>query len=354
MTTTSGHPPAGFGPFCISDFGFVSDFGFRISDLFSPLVQPNSLRRLAVIALLGGATGIGFAPILVRLSEVGPSATAFFRLLFALPVLWGWLGVESLKIPAPRRPAKAQEFLLLAVAGLCFTGDLAVWHWSLQFTSVANSTLLTNFAPIFVTLGAWLLFAETISARFALGMVLALGGAALLVGASFEFHHMFGDLLAFLTAIFYAGYLLAVKQLRRSFATATIMAWSGLVTCPALLLVAAGSGEKLLAATAMGWLVLVALALVSHLGGQTLIAYAFGHLPASFSSVTLLFQPVVAAGLAWLILKESLTPLQTVGGVIVLAGIFLAQRGSAERAVDLSRAPSAASNSSDDFRNSEL
>ncbi len=279
------------------------------------------------------------------MSEIGPSATAFFRILFALPLLWGWLGIEREKSPSARRPVNRNDYLWLASAGLFFTGDLAVWHWSLQFTSVANSTLLTNFAPIFVTLGARVLFAERISRVFVLGMLLALGGAVMLVGASFNLNvrHLFGDLLAIGTALFYAGYLLAlaigtalfyagyllaVKHLRHSFSSATIMAWSGLVSCPALLLIAVCSRENLLPATAGGWWVLIALALISHVGGQTLIAYAFGRLPASFSSVSLLLQPVVAAAVAWLVLNEPLSFPQALGGLVVLAGITLAsQRG---------------------------
>jgi len=290
----------------------------------------SSPSRFAFAALLAGATGIGFAPVLVRLSEIGPSATAFFRILFALPLLWGWLGIEREKSPSARRPVNRHDYLWLASAGLFFTGDLAVWHWSLQFTSVANSTLLTNFAPIFVTLGARFLFAEQISRGFVLGMLLALGGAVMLVGASFNLNvrHLLGDVLAIGTALFYASYLLAVKHLRHSFSSATIMAWSGLVSCPALLLIAVCSGENLLPATAGGWWVLIALALISHVGGQTLIAYAFGHLPASFSSVSLLLQPVVAAAVAWLVLNEPLSFPQALGGLVVLAGITLAsQRG---------------------------
>jgi drug/metabolite transporter (DMT)-like permease len=74
--------------------------------------------------------------------------------------------------------------------------------------------------------------------------------------------------------------------------------------------------------------VLLALALLSHVGGQSLIAYALAHLPAAFSSVSLLLQPVAAALLAWLILSEALGLLQGLGGAVVLAGIAIARRGS--------------------------
>lgn len=282
--------------------------------------------RLAFLALIGGATGIGFAPILVRLSETGPTATAFYRLLFALPLLWAWAIWNQSSNPATRRPATRKEFLQLAAAGLLFTGDLSIWHWSLQFTSVANSTLLANITPIFVTIGAWFLFGDRITPSFIAGMTLAIGGGAMLVGSSFSLgsQHLLGDTLSLVAAVFYAGYLLALKHLRRSFSTATIMAWSGLASCSGFGIVAWLSGDTMWATTTGGWLVLLALALVCHVGGQALIAYGFGHLPASFSSVSLLWQPVVAAAVAWAILGERLRLWQGLGAVVVLAGIAVA------------------------------
>jgi len=294
-------------------------------------VETGKTERAALGALLAGAVCIGFAPVLVRLSEVGPSATAFFRLLFALPFLWVWLWFDRTGNAAERRPRAAQDFLLLAVAGLFFAGDLALWHWSLQFTSVANSTLLSNLAPFFVTLGARLFLGERITGGFVAGMLVAFAGGALLVSGRIEFrpNQMRGDALAVLTALFYGGYLLTVKQLRGRFTTATIMAWSGIVSCLSLLGIALLSNETVIPVSARGWLVVVALALISHLGGQSLIAYALRHLAASFTSVTLLVQPLMAALLAWVLLKEGLNLWQWMGGIIILGGIFLAGRKTA-------------------------
>jgi drug/metabolite transporter (DMT)-like permease len=92
--------------------------------------------------------------------------------------------------------------------------------------------------------------------------------------------------------------------------------------------VALASGEQLFPATVYGWLILAGLALISHAAGQGLIAYALAHLPAAFSSVSLLFQPVMAALFAWLLLHEPLVALQVLGGLIVLAGIYVARQGS--------------------------
>ncbi|MCZ6484028.1 MAG: DMT family transporter, partial [Alphaproteobacteria bacterium] len=269
--------------------------------------------RVAFIALLAGAIGIAFAPIFVRLSELGPSATAFHRLLLAAPFLWLWMGLDRRRAAGTgRKPASARDFGWLALVGLLFAADLGLWHWSIRLTSVANATLLANAAPIFVTLAGWLVLGQRFTPVFLAGMAVALLGAVLLMGSSVTLglDHLLGDGLGLATAVFYAGYMLAVKKVRADFSTATVMAWSAAAGAIALLPLALVSGESIIATTATGWGVLLALALLSHVGGQSLIAYALAHLPAAFSSVSLLLQPVAAALLAWLILSEALGLLQ--------------------------------------------
>jgi len=285
---------------------------------------------VALLALCSGAVAIAFAPIFVRLSHVGPSATAFWRLTLALPALWLWMIVEGQGRDTFRRPLSSADYGRLSVAGLFFAGDLAVWHWSIRLTSVANATLLANFAPIFVALGGWLFFAQGVGLTFLLGMSTALIGTTLMVGTSWHVsvQHLWGDVLGLVTAMFYAGYILSVKHLRGEFSAATIMAWSGAVTSAALFPVAFLSGEHLLPSSSLGWRPLIGLALISQVGGQSLIAYALAHLPAAFSSLTLLLQPVMATIFAWLVLNETLGPWQALGGALVLSGIFLARRVS--------------------------
>ncbi len=290
----------------------------------------DAAQRIALIALLTGAIGIAFSPIFVRLSELGPTATAFWRLGFSVPVLWAWMALEPKHGARTRSPSSVSDYARLTAAGLFFAGDLTAWHWSIKYTSVANSTLLANFAPIFVTLVSWLVFKERFSRTFVLGLALSVGGAIVLMGQSLQLspEHLFGDALGMLTALFYGGYILSVGRLRAEFSTATIMTWSGVVTGVALLPVAMLSGESLVAGSAYGWGVLLGLALFSHAGGQSLIAYALAHLPAAFSSVSLLIQPAAAAILAWILLDEPLGALQAIGALIVLAGILMARRGS--------------------------
>jgi drug/metabolite transporter (DMT)-like permease len=285
---------------------------------------PGRLASLAFMGLLAGGCAIAFAPILVRLSDTGPVASAFWRTALAAPLLWAWA------LRADPRPA-AISAGPLAGAGLFFACDLGVWHWSITYTSVANSTLLANLAPIFVTLAGWVLYRQSVTRTFLVGMVAAIAGMFILVGPNFAVGgtRLAGDALGALTAVFYAGYMLSIKSARDAGAsTARLMAWSTTITAITLLPVALLSPQPMLPQAAQGWIVLAGLALVTQILGQSLIAYAFAHLPAALSSVSLLIQPVMAALFAWALFGEAIGVAQFVGGSIVLAGIWLAKRGS--------------------------
>ena len=287
------------------------------------------MNRAAFLCLLAGGCAIAFAPILVRLSDTGPVASAFWRTALAAPLLWMWVWRSPSALGEGRGEGRHMPALL--AAGLFFALDLGVWHWSIVWTSVANSTLLANLAPIFVTLGGWLIWKQKVTGVFLVGMVVAIAGMFVLVGPNFAVGGtpLLGDALGALTAVFYAGYMLAIKVARDARAsTARLMAWSTTITALLLLPVALLSPQPFLPAGASGWLVLLALAVVTQIVGQGLIAYAFAHLSASLSSVSLLIQPVVATLAAWAIFGEAVGPAQVLGGAIVLAGIWLAKRGS--------------------------
>lgn len=296
------------------------------SDISSRGSDPG---RFAFAVLLAGATAIAFAPIFVRLSELDPVTTAFYRVFFAVPALWIWTAMPARSRGKKREPAGFRDYARLSLAGVFFAGDLGFWHWSITLTSVANATLLANFAPVFVALGGFLLFKERFTKLFLIGMALALLGAVILMGDSLTLdpRYIHGDGLGIVTALFYGSYILTVGHLRADFSTARIMVWSSAVAAILLFPVSLAFGTGLVAATAFGWMVLVGLALLSHAGGQGMIAFALAHLPASFTSVGLLLQPVVAALLAWVILSEPVGAVQAAGAAVILAGIYFAHRG---------------------------
>jgi drug/metabolite transporter (DMT)-like permease len=276
-------------------------------------------RTLALLSLFAGAACIGTSALFVKVSEAGPVSTAFWRVFLALPFLWAWAWWDSRNVVVPA----ANPRMLLFAAGFFFAGDLAVWHWSIVLTSVANATLLANLAPIFVTLAAWLIWRSRPNARFVTGLATALVGVIMLIGGDFKLHgtEVTGDILGVITAMFYAAYQLTVTRLRGTVNTARIMAVSSVVTAAFLLPMALLSSEQFVPATLAGWWKVFGLAAISQVAGQSLIAYAMAHLPATLSSVGLLLQPVMAGLFAWILLGETLSAVAIAGAVMVLVGI---------------------------------
>lgn len=307
-----------------------------------PTTAAAALRneRIAILAVFVGAVTIGFAPILVRLSEIGPTATAFHRFLLAIPLYWAIAAaVPRPDAPSPsdragnEKPRSVRDFALIAMAGVYLAADMGVWHYAIKLTTVANATLLANVAPVFVVLGGWLLFRTRVTRTYLIGLAAAMTGVVVLSRASLSVSetHFLGDMLGVLTALFYAAYQMAVERLRRRFATLTIMLYAIPVSAAVMLPFALLSGEEIAPATLAGWAVLLALAAGPQVFGQGLIAWALAHLPVAFASVSLLVQPVTAAVVAWALFGERIGPLQAAGGIVVLGGIFLARRGSARR-----------------------
>ena len=293
-----------------------------------PVRVQRAIPPIAFTALLVGAVAVGASAIFVRLSELGPIPTAFYRPFLAIPVVWLWIALRPATVEKRRR-ASTRDFGLMLLGGAFFAGDLAFWHLSLHHTTVANATLFASSSSVFVVAAEWLIFRRYIGAGFLRGMALAIAGGACLAGGSFSLapENLIGDAYGIVTAMFLGAYLMTVERLRAVYSTAAIMLWTSIGTSVVLFPIALATGEPMLATTLGGWAILAALGLVSHAAGQGLIAYALAHLPAGVAAVGLLFEPVAAALLGVLILAEPITAWQTVGGAIILWGILIARRG---------------------------
>lgn len=282
------------------------------------VVSGRQQTMAAYVALGVGILCIGLSAIWVKLANVPGVTSAFYRLaLAAVAVTPLWLAR-----PAKRVPRQAWGSIVLA--GVFFALDLALWNTSIMLTSAAVATLLANNAPLWVGLGAMVLFRERLSASYWAGLATALAGMALIVlpKVSGGLHLDMGSLLAIATSFFYAGYLLTTKRVRCSADTMSFMALSLLVGTATLSLLAVVLKAPLVGFPLSSWLALAGLALVSQVGGWLAINYAIGHLPASRVSVTLLGQVVVTTVVAALMFGEVPTLLQIAGGALVLAGIY--------------------------------
>ena len=289
--------------------------------------------------VLTGGTFIGLAPIGLRLGldDLGPQAIAFWRFAFAVPILF------LLCVAVQRRlPAKPNRFVL--IAGVCFALNMGLWHWSLTFTTVANSTFLVNLGNVCVGLTAWIFLKERPTWMWGLAVLIAITGAAALSlgGGADAKANLRGDLLALGAAIMVSCYVVASSVVRRSLGGLETIFWLTLVEMVVAACLVIGFQEDFLPAEFSGFVVPLFLAIVVHIAGQGLIVTGLGQTPAAVAGVLSLVQPVVAAAISWQLFDEPLSPLQAGGGFLILVGILVAQRGLRRDQATPSSAPSQA------------
>jgi drug/metabolite transporter (DMT)-like permease len=273
----------------------------------------------AYLSVAAGVVCIGCSAIFVKVANVQGMVSAFYRLFIAALVIVPYW--------AARRPVwpKRQDALLIALGGVFFAIDLVLWNTGLLLTSAATATLLANNAPLWVGLGALLIFRERLSARFWIGLFIALSGMTFIVGGNAwrQLHLNSGDLMAVAASLFYAVYLLITQKARQRVDTLTFTCLSMVAGVVLLLPVNLLCGQTMTGFSVKTWLALLGLGLFSQLAGWLAINKALGRLRAAPVSVSLLAQPVVTAILGILFLGESLQASDLLGGMLVLAGIFL-------------------------------
>jgi drug/metabolite transporter (DMT)-like permease len=268
---------------------------------------------------------IGLSPIFVRLTTTGPAAAGFWRLFFALP----FLAVMTRRVSGPLR----QPSRIALIAGLMFALDLGFWHYGVKFTSVTNATVLSNLTPLVVTAFAWIFLKQRPGAFFLLAVTVAVAGSWIMTmdkGGGPGVDPPLGNALSATTALWYALYMLAIGEGRKTEAASRLMYWSSAVGTPLLLLASLALGERVLPLTLAGWAACLGLGLM-HVAGQGSIAWAMGRLPTPTASVVVLVQPVVAAWLGYLLFGEAIGPMQALGAAVALTGVVVAQWASARR-----------------------
>ncbi len=291
-----------------------------------------------LLVLGAGVAIVSTASILIRLAQaegVDSLTIAAVRLGLATAVL----------LPAAARAAHADlasirpRDLLLALAS---GGLLAVhfWAWieSLEHTSIASSTILVTTNPLWVALAAALLLRERPSRAALAGLGLSLIGTLLTFlsdahGVTAGRNPLFGNALALLGALAASGYLLIGRALRSRM---RLILYIALAYGSAAALLAAAhalTGTAIAGHGATAWLLMAALALGPQLLGHTAFNYALRHLSATFVALAILGEPIGSAVLAWLFFGERFGPVQSLGFVMLLCGIFLAARGERGRAM---------------------
>jgi drug/metabolite transporter (DMT)-like permease len=280
---------------------------------------------MAYAALIAGVLCISFTAIFTKLAHVPGPVAAAYRMTIASAVLTLPLAWHLHRVGRPRTGVRWG-----VTGGLWFALNLGLLSSALLRTSAANATLLDNTAPIWVGLGALIFFHEKLGRRYWAGLALALAGAAVVSGFRLAGGVSLnaGDVMAFVGAVFYAGYLLNTQRARRDLDSLTYLWLVAATSAVALVSYCLVAGLPLRGYSPSSYLFLVALGVLTQVGGWLLIIYALGHLPASAAVVVLLAQPVVTGLLSIPLLGEALGVRQLIGGALLLTGIALCLSGN--------------------------
>ena len=278
---------------------------------------------------------LSMAGILIRLSEaeISPIATGFNRLWIATLAFGLWSGVNSTRNRLSDKPTDHQETyttgrvgLLIAAAGIASVG-LLLWNWSLTQTSVANATVLRNFNVLFTPLLGWLVFGQHYDKKFLIGMVLAIAGVIAIGLNDFQIanSNLQGDTAALISAMSISIFFLIVEQLRTKLDTTTIMLWrcgiGSVLFLPLFLL----SGDKFFPYSLIGWLAVIAQAIICQGLGQGLLVYSIKRVSSGFISLVVPLEVLFAAIAAWIIFSEKVNLSNFLAFAVISVGIYIAK-----------------------------
>jgi drug/metabolite transporter (DMT)-like permease len=274
--------------------------------------------RFAFAALLLGTCTLAFGPWLVRLADVGPVATGFWRVTIALPFLWLLAQASGQRPHWPRRPLT----IAILIAAVFYVLDLAAWNAGIRMTKLGNSTLFGNTGSfVFAIYGLWLVHRMP-SLKQGGALALALAGGALLMSGSYELSpkNFTGDLLTLVAGLLYGGYLIFVERARSEVPALPLLLLATLFSVPMLLAISAGLGEQI---WPNNWTPLIIFALSSQVVGQGLLVYSIGTLPPLVVGLALLTQPAVSAAVGWFAYGERLSPTDLIGAIAIAAALVL-------------------------------
>ncbi len=270
-----------------------------------------------VLAALLAVTAWGIGPIFNKALSVSTSSIVFYRMLFGLPIMivMAYMNGGSLNKEVIRKAA---------VPGFIFGMSFISGFAAVKMTSIANATMVGTLQPVLVLFVAPKLFGEKITLRKLLYSISAMIGVLVVVmaAASTSGAHLNGDLLAVLNVFIWTTYFVMSKKRRDE----GIHSWSFLAAvflCAAIIVLPYGAitSNDLGAMHVSDWWYVMGMAAGPGVIGHGMMTWAQGHIDVSLASMLGLISPVISSVLAWFVFHQSLTPLQLLGGVIVLASL---------------------------------
>ncbi|RKO63352.1 DMT family transporter [Caldibacillus debilis] len=269
-----------------------------------------------------GVFSVSTSAVLVKLAEAPAGVIAFYRLFFSVLLMLPVVLTRNLKDIGG---FSLKDLFLSAVSGIFLAFHFILWFESLNYTSVASSTVLVTLQPLFSFAGTYLLYKERITFRTIVSGMVAIFGSILISWGDFNISReaLFGDVLALIACALITGYLLFGQSVRKrvSLFPYTFVVYS--ISSVTLWIYVWANGQSFYPYRPQDWIYFLLLAVFPTLLGHTLFNWSLKWVSTNVISMAILSEPVGAALLAFFILGETLKWTQIIGGLIVLSGLFL-------------------------------
>ena len=288
---------------------------WRLDLMEKPKIHPY-------IPIFIGVISVSLSAIFVKLANAEAGVIAFYRMLFSVLImapLFFWKYTNEVK------QLRRRDWLFSSVAGIFLAFHFILWFESLNYTSVASSTVLVTLQPLFAFVGTYFFFKESITLKTILAGAIAIVGSILISWGDFKLNGtaFYGDMLALIACALVTAYFLFGQDVRKrlSLVTYTMLVYA--VSTITLFIYVLIKGESFGPYPTMDWIWFILLAIVPNLLGHTLFNWSIKYVSTNVVSISILFEPIGAAVLALFIFKEYLIATQIIGGLIVIVGILL-------------------------------
>lgn len=274
------------------------------------------------IAIIIGVASVSMSAIFVKLANAESAVIAFYRMFFSILIM---SPVFFLKYSGEIKLLHKKDWIFSTIAGVFLAFHFILWFESLNYTSVASSTVLVTLQPLFAFIGTYIFFKEKISLQSIVAGSVAIVGSFLISWGDFRVSGsaLYGDILALIACALITGYLLFGQDVRQrlSLMTYTMVVYSVSTICLFFYVLIMGQSFGPYESTDWFWFIM--LAIVPNLLGHTLFNWALKWVSTNTISIAILFEPVGAAILAYFIFAEKLIASQIIGGLVVVGGISL-------------------------------
>lgn len=272
--------------------------------------------------VLVGTFFTSLSSIIIRFSDAPALVISAYRMLFTTLML---LIPVMLKSRTEFKNITKKEYALCIVSGIFLALHFATWISSIKMTTVANSTILVSCSPIFVALANYFITKEKLGRKMSVGISLSLAGTIIIaMGSSRETasNLMLGNTLAFLGAIFVAGYLVIGGIARKNLSAGVYVFIVYSVSTVVLFVMCIASGTPVYPYALKEFLLFAALAFFCSILGHTVYNYMVKYVSSTMISVSTLSEPIFASILALLIFNEIPSLYTLIGGIVIISGIF--------------------------------